>query len=333
MNEVVAEFQSVSKTFGRVKAVTDLSFQIHRGEILGFLGPNGAGKSTSLNLLQGIRHPSQGKVSLFGRSPQSLEAKRKLGVTPQDLDFPSHLNVREVLRMVCWAHGRGREAELLQRLSLQKIAERRTSVLSGGEKRRLGLACALAGAPELILLDEPTTGLDVESRYVLWEVVQQEREKGTTIVLTTHYLDELDKLGDRVIVIDLGQKLFEGSVRQIKSFVDFQKLAFDLPKGFELVGINHLSLQRDDQSCVLIVADADETVRQLVHNNVPFQNLHVSSASLEEAFLHFRRRSVGGEAATGVQEGPTRPSPEALMTSVASPPPTRAPPTQPGGVG
>lgn len=285
----LAQFENVSRFYGNIVAVENLSFEVNEGEVLAFLGPNGAGKSTSLKLLQGLRQPSEGRITVFGDRPTSLNVKRQMGITPQDLDFPANLSVKEVLRMVCWAYGSARESELLSRLNLNQLQSRKTGGLSGGEKRRLGLACALAGAPKLVLLDEPTTGLDVESRRLLWDVIAEQQRQGTTVILTTHYLDEVEKLAHRVIVIDHGQKLFEGSVLQIKSRVDFQKIEFDLPENLELPELGCISTERKGRKCILIVKSADDTVRRMVTMNLEFQHLNVSAASLEEAFLQFRR--------------------------------------------
>lgn len=289
MTSTLAEFDQVSKSYGRAKAVESLSFKVFAGEVLAFLGPNGAGKSTSLKLLQGLRQPSSGKIRVFGQSPHEKSVRQRVGSTPQDLDFPVNLRVSEILRMVCWTYGSSRAEALLERLQLTEIAEQKAGVLSGGEKRRLGLACALAGSPELLLLDEPTTGLDVESRRLLWDVIHEEQKRGATVLLTTHYLDEVEKLAHRVIVIDHGQKLFEGSVLQIKARVDFEKVQFDLPEVYELPVLDYLSIERKGRHCTLLVKSADEMVRELVRRQVPFQHLHVNAASLEEAFLQFRQ--------------------------------------------
>lgn len=284
----IVEFASVGKSFGDVRALQDISFSVFPGEVLAFLGPNGAGKSTTLKLLLGLRQPTTGKVKLFGDSPHSLTAKRRIGVTPQDLDFPGNLTVLEVLDLVCSTFGEKNCRALVERLELSEFAHRKTGGLSGGERRRLGLACALAGKPDLILLDEPTTGLDVESRHLLWKVIQEEQARGAAVLLTTHYLDEVEKLAHRVLVIDRGQKLFEGSVAQIKSRVDFHKIEFELAEGTPLV-LDCVSIERSGNRVKVIAHDSDYTVRELVKKEIPFSYLQVSQASLEEAFLQFRR--------------------------------------------
>ncbi len=288
---VVAEFRNVGKSYGDFQALKNLSLEIRRGEILGFLGPNGAGKSTSLKLLTGLRQPTSGEVLLFGEKPSSSVVRRRVGMTPQELDFPPQMKTREVLQFLALSYGRGEPHIWREKLQLEKLWDRRTQGLSGGEKRRLGLACALIAGPELLLLDEPTTGLDVEARRLLWDVVRDEQKRGVTICLTTHYLDEVEALSHRVIVIDQGQKLFEGSVKEIRRRVEMSKIDFEMPEAHAVdwAQIPHLSLElRDRNHCVLWSRDSDESVRALVQKGVAFRHLSVHPASLEEAFIQLR---------------------------------------------
>lgn len=301
MRERVARFQNVSKTFAGVTALNELNFDIYAGEILAFLGPNGAGKSTSLQLLTGLRRPSSGRVELFGVDPQnSISVRSRLGMTPQELDFPPHLQVREVLQLVSKSYGRGDPEVWRSRLHLERVWQRRTQGLSGGEKRRLGLACALMAAPDLLLLDEPTTGLDVESRRLLWKCIREERERGAAICLTTHDLSEAEKLADRVLVIDQGRKFFEGSLQEIRSLVDLQRVEFHLA-GVDLPRLQDPSLtalwmnmEIQQQRVTLWTSQSDQVVHAFVEKGLAFQGLLIHASSLEEAFLQIRRS--GAEA-------------------------------------
>lgn len=299
---VVARFKDVSKKFGAVTALANLSLEIRRGEILAFLGPNGAGKSTSLKLLTGLRSASGGAIELFGQSPQSAVARQRVGMTPQELDFPPHLKVHEVLELVALAYGQCGIQAWKERLDLGPLWERKTQGLSGGEKRRLGLACALLGKPELLLLDEPTTGLDVEARRALWDVIRQEKSRGTTICLTTHYLDEVEALADRVIVIDQGEKLFEGSVDEIRRRVEVQKIEWhandETERALQEGRIPCLSFERKGAWQIVFARESDETIRALVRENLPFHHLTVYPASLEEAFLQVKNEARKLEAKT-----------------------------------
>lgn len=292
---VVASFADVSKAYGGVQALRSLSLEIRRGEVLGFLGPNGAGKSTSLKLLTGLRRASSGQIKLFDEDPASRRARQRVGMTPQELEFPNHLKVREILRLLALAYGRGEPEIWKKRLDLGRLWDRKAQGLSGGEKRRLGLACALIAGPDLLLLDEPTTGLDVEARRLLWQVIREEQKRGVTICLTTHYLDEVEALSDRVIVIDQGQKLFEGSVKDIRRRVEIQKIEFEADPTLDSklsvpgVDIPFLNHERRGETLILWSRDSDATLRALVKNEVAFRHLSVHPASLEEAFIQIRR--------------------------------------------
>lgn len=289
MKEVIVRFDKVSKSYGKVMALRQLSFEVYRGEILAFLGPNGAGKSTTLQCLMGLRKPTFGSIQIFGGSPQDRKVRQRIGVTPQDLDFPPQLKVSEILKMVGRAYHSQADQEVLSKLELDKLMDRRAVGMSGGERRRLGLACAVLSKPELLVLDEPTTGLDVESRRLLWDVIQLMQKNGTTILLTTHYLEEVERLAHRVIVIDQGTNLFQGSVAEIKSSVDYRKVEFeskilDLPSDI----IFDSKEKRGDQ-WTLWSRLSDDTVRGLVASEIPYQHLTVTGASLEEAFVQLRK--------------------------------------------
>lgn len=288
-DNVVVQFEQVSKHFGSVVALKGLSLKIRRGEVVGFLGPNGAGKSTSLKLLTGLRRPSAGQVRLFGEDPQSESARRRVGMTPQELEFPPHMKVGEVLAFLALSYGRGTPEIWKDRLDLGRFWARKTQGLSGGEKRRLGLACALIASPDLLLLDEPTTGLDVESRRLLWQVVRDEQKRGVTVLLTTHYLEEIEALSDRVIVIDQGQKLYEGTVHEIRRKVEMQKIEFEVSGSGDLSQIPVLNIERKSQHVTLWTRDSDATLRLLVEKAIGFRHLSVHPASLEEAFIQIRR--------------------------------------------
>ncbi len=290
----IVRFDKVSKSYGKVMALRQLSFEVRPGEILAFLGPNGAGKSTTLQCLMGLRRPTFGSIKIFGGSPYDLNVRRKIGVTPQDLDFPPQLKVREILNMVGRAYRAEVDSEILAMLDLESFMERRSAGMSGGERRRLGLACAVLSRPELLVLDEPTTGLDVESRRLLWDVILLMQKKGTTILLTTHYLEEVERLAHRVIVIDQGTSLFQGSVAEIKSSVDFRKIEFESKISDLPLGITFDSKERRGDQWTLWSRLSDETVRGLVSSEMPYQHLTITGASLEEAFVQLRKNPSPG---------------------------------------
>jgi ABC-2 type transport system ATP-binding protein len=214
--DAVAELRGVHKRYQKVEALRGVDLQIHRGELVALLGPNGAGKTTTVGILLGQRRPDTGTARLFGRDPTLPVARRPVGATPQETGFPDNLTVREVVDLVR-AHYSSPAATpaLLERFGLSGLAGRRAGGLSGGQARRLAVALAFAGQPRLVVLDEPTTGLDVESRHRLWEVVRSFVADGGSVLLTTHYLEEAQALASRVAVIAAGSIAAQGSMDDI----------------------------------------------------------------------------------------------------------------------
>ncbi len=205
----LAQLVGVSKSFGRVQALDRLDLVIEPGEIVALLGPNGAGKTTALALLLGLRRPDAGEVRLCGRDPRHPRARSQVGCTPQEASFPLTLRVREVVDLVR-AHFPSRQdpETLLERFRLDDLAQRQIGGLSGGQRRRLACALAFAGNPRFVLLDEPSSGLDAESRFSLWETI---RASGCSVLLTTHSFEEAETLATRVVVLHGGRLVANGS--------------------------------------------------------------------------------------------------------------------------
>ena len=198
----------LEKRYGDVVAVAGLSLHVRRGECFGLLGPNGAGKTTAIEILEGLIAPDAGEVEVLGLRWRTDERaiRERLGIHLQETQLSEKLTVEEMLRLFRSFYRRGRPiGELLQIVELDGKRGSRVGALSGGQKQRLSLACALAGNPDLLFLDEPTTGLDPQSRRQLWEVLERYRAAGGTILLTTHYMDEAQTLCDRVAVVDHGR--------------------------------------------------------------------------------------------------------------------------------
>jgi len=200
--------QSLRKTYGAVVAVADLSLAVKRGECFGLLGPNGAGKTTTIEILEGLLTPDAGDVEVLGLrwAQHAAELRQRLGIQLQETQLADKLTVEETLRLFRSFYARGRTVEEL--LGIVELEGKRTSrvgKLSGGQKQRLSLACALAGDPDLLFLDEPTTGLDPQARRQLWTLLDRFRSRGGTILLTTHYMDEAEFLCDRVAIVDHGR--------------------------------------------------------------------------------------------------------------------------------
>ncbi|WP_101254617.1 ABC transporter ATP-binding protein [Streptomyces barkulensis] len=281
---VVARAVGVTRRYAGHTALDSVDFEIREGELLGLLGPNGAGKSTLVNLLTGLRQVTSGRCELFGGDPRRPENRLRIGVTPQETGLPETLRVTEVVDFVA-AHypdpvDRG---ELLDRFGLTPLARRQTGGLSGGEKRRLAVALAFVGRPRLVFLDEPTTGLDVEARKALWDRVAEFHAGGGTVLLTSHYLEEVEALAERVVVLGGGRVLADDTVAAIRGLVDVHRVSLvagELPR---LPGV--VSERREDGRVHLMTTDPDRLVRELVTRGVDFSGLEVRPTSLEEAFL------------------------------------------------
>jgi len=213
----VAALEDVHKRFGSVHALRGIGFAVERGEVVALLGANGAGKTTALGLLLGLRRPTSGTVLLLGRDPREAGARMRVGSTPQETALPELLRVRETVDLVR-AHFRRPTAteSLLGSFGLEAVQGRQCGGLSGGERRRLAVALAFAGDPELVLLDEPTTGLDLESRDRLWAAIHAFGSAGGSVLLTTHSLDEAEALASRAIVLRQGSVAAEGPIAALK---------------------------------------------------------------------------------------------------------------------
>jgi ABC-2 type transport system ATP-binding protein len=211
-------FRAAEKRFGAKVALAPLDLTIEQGELVALLGPNGAGKTTLVSLVTGLRRPSGGKVRLFGRDPRDWRARVRLGTTPQQMDFPPTLRGREILDLArVHAAAAPTLEELAVRFGLDDVLRVQNGSLSGGQRRRLALALAFANAPALVVLDEPTTGFDVEARRGAWDAIAAFAAAGGTVVLTTHYLEEADALADRVIVLARGEVVADGSPQSVKA--------------------------------------------------------------------------------------------------------------------
>jgi ABC-2 type transport system ATP-binding protein len=213
-SDVAVRCRGLVKRYGEVVAVEGLDLEVRRGECFGLLGPNGAGKTTTLEILEGLTEPDAGEVEVLGTtwSEDPYALRERLGISLQETQLSDKLTVSETLRLFRSFYRNGRDPEdVLARMSLEEKRDARAGKLSGGQKQRLAVACALVGDPELLFLDEPTTGLDPQSRLLLWEQVQEFRAGGGTVALTTHYMDEAERLCDRVAIVDHGHVIALGT--------------------------------------------------------------------------------------------------------------------------
>ncbi|MEJ5912982.1 ABC transporter ATP-binding protein [Pseudokineococcus sp. 1T1Z-3] len=309
--DVLARAVGATRRYGDVVALVDVSLDVPAGQLLGLLGPNGAGKSTLLQLLCGLRRPTSGRVELFGRAPTDPVARTGLGVTPQESGLPPTLRVGEVVDVVAGHYPDPVPTpEVLDRFGLADLRRRQTGGLSGGQKRRLAVALAFVGRPRLVLLDEPTTGLDVDARHDLWDAVREYHAAGGTVVLTSHYLEEVQALAERVVVVDGGRVLVDGSLEEVRSAVPSRRVRLHAPHVPDLGRALVSRSTHEGDVHELWTTDADALVRRLVRDDVAFTGLEVASPSLEEAFLAVT--ATGGAApARSAAGGSTTSTPSA----------------------
>ncbi|MCL3861627.1 ABC transporter ATP-binding protein [Actinotalea sp. K2] len=285
----VVTLDGVTRRFGETVALDDVSLEVRAGELVGLLGPNGAGKTTLISLVNGLRRPDSGTVRLFGGDPRDPSSRTRLGTTPQESGLPPTLRVGEVVDFV------GRHfpdpiptGELLEMFGIADLVRRQTGGLSGGQRRRLAVALSLAGRPDLVLLDEPTTGLDVDARHALWQALREYHARGGTIVLTSHYLEEVQALAERVVVVDHGRVLADDTLDAILGRVGLRRVTLRLPDDAAPAAWGPSVTQHHrtpDGTHELLTADADQLVRELVGAGLPFRDLTIQGATLEEAFL------------------------------------------------
>jgi ABC-2 type transport system ATP-binding protein len=313
--EAAVVARSLRRTFkGGIEAVRDIDLTVAAGEVFGFLGPNGAGKTTTVRMLCTLLPPTAGTATVAGLDVlhQGAEVRRVIGVALQEIGLDPVQTGRELLELQCGLYGitgaRGRERtqELLELVGLTDAADRRTKTYSGGMKRRLDLASALVHSPEVLFLDEPTTGLDPASRLTVWEEVQRINAGGTTVFLTTQYLEEADRLCDRLAIIDHGQIVCEGTPEQLKAQLGHDVVSVALNGADvastkaaigELAGLQRVVAEPD--ALALYVEDGPgliaEIVRRLDRERIRVGAIAVARPSLDDVFLQATGRRLEGE--------------------------------------
>lgn len=283
----VAELRHVSKRFGEREALRGLTLEVHAGEVVAMLGPNGAGKTTAISILLGLRRADSGCVRVLGRPPGDAEARREVGVTPQEASFPPTLRVREVVELVAAHYPRSLSpATALARFGLDDHAGRQTGGLSGGERRRLALALAFVGQPRLLVLDEPTVGLDGETRAAAWTAIRDASSEGRAVLLTTHHLDEAEALASRVVVVRDGCDVASGTPLEIRTRSGRRLLRFRgrVPD----VLPSRATARPDGGWCLVECDDAAATVAWLVARGAALEDLEAGPLPLEEALSRLK---------------------------------------------
>ncbi|MET4676450.1 MULTISPECIES: ABC transporter ATP-binding protein [unclassified Luteibacter] len=296
----IARLDRVGKRYGNVVALDGIDLSIHRGEVLALLGPNGAGKSTSIGLLLGLIRADSGTASLFGRDPQDIQARRRIGVMLQSASLPPTLKLRELLTLTASYYPAPRGiAECAALAGITDLMGRKYADLSGGQQRRAQFAMALVGRPEILFLDEPTVGMDIASRQSLWSSIRTLVAGGCAVVLTTHYLEEAEALADRVCVVARGKVISEGSVDALRAHVAVRRVRCitrtDIATVSAWPGVTSVELQHGRLS--LATADAESVVRRLLAADDGLSELEVQRAGLAEAFAEITRESETGDMA------------------------------------
>jgi ABC-2 type transport system ATP-binding protein len=283
-----AQLIDATKKYGAVEALKGISLDIELGEVVAMLGPNGAGKTTSISLLLGLRKPTSGKALLFGLKPDDLSARSRVGVMLQESGIPTVLKVRELVDLFRSYYPKPMARDrAIAMAGLEEKANAQVKELSGGQKQRLYFALAVCGDPDVLFLDEPTVGMDVEGRRSFIERIAEFIQMGRTVVLTTHYLEEADQLAKRVIVIDRGLVIADASPQEIKSRVAGKRVRFTSASLTEkdMEGLPVTTSTFVDHTVQLLTNQPEAVLRELFRRGVEMSDLEVSGADLEDAFI------------------------------------------------
>ncbi|NOL40023.1 ABC transporter ATP-binding protein [Kribbella sandramycini] len=288
MTTSAVSLRGVTRKYGAVQAVAGVDLEIRAGEVVALLGPNGAGKSTTIEMLLGLARPDQGEVRVYGGSPAEAIAKGLVGVMLQSGGIIEDAKVGELLNLVAGLHKEPMPVgEALERAGIADLRDRKLKGLSGGQQQRVRFAMAIVPQPELIVLDEPTTGMDVESRRDFWASMHAETARGRTVLFATHYLEEADAYADRVVLMRNGKIVADGTAAQIKASVSGRTIRATIP-GANLAALAALdgvrSVETRGDVVLLQCADSDATLRYLLASTRA-HDIEVTSADLEDAVL------------------------------------------------
>ena len=306
MNDFPISVQGLRKRYGDFEAVRGIDFQVAPGEVFGLLGPNGAGKTTTVEILEGLRPRSSGEVSVLGYDPgvEPRELKERIGVCLQATNLPDKITVRETIDLFSALYRRnGDTNRLLQRLQLWEKRNEYYSHLSGGQKQRLALALALINDPQLLFLDEPTTGLDPQVRLEIHCLIQELKDARRTILLTTHYIEEAEKLCDRVAIIDEGRVIAMGTPREIQARTLGQsrieiRCAQPMPDGAAPVALESEKLHFSEDRRTLVVTATQparaivELVKWIDQHGIELEDIHLKRPTLEDVFIELTGKSL-----------------------------------------
>jgi len=288
LGHAIARLHSATKRYGQTMALDQLTLNLYPGEVVALLGPNGAGKTTAVRLLLGLIAPTSGSVRVMGRDPRDASARTNIGAMLQVTRVPETLKVREHIDLFRSYYPNPLPAEEIVRIAkLEGLENKFYGKLSGGQKQRMLFGVALAGNPDLIFLDEPTVGMDIESRRGLWDQIRLLAAQGKTVLLTTHYLEEADSLASRIVVIDKGRVIAEGTPAQIKHRVSGRRIRCitELEESFLMKLPSVVSVERDREALVITAHEAESVVKEMLIRDVTLRGLEISAPGLEDAFL------------------------------------------------
>ncbi len=292
---VLAELRAVHKSYGKQEALAGVDLQVHAGELLALLGPNGAGKSTAISLWLGLLEPDRGDVRVMGGSPIEVQSRREVGVMMQEVTLEPTLRVRELVDLAASYYPNAMSAqEALELTGTAALANRPYAKLSGGQRRQAQFAIAVVGRPRLLFLDEPTVGLDVQAREVMWAGIRKLIAQGCAIVLTTHYLEEAEALADRVAVLANGSLIASGTVDEMRALVSRKRISCTsaLPADVVRAWPEAIEVSGDGPRLNITAANAEPLVRRLLAEDPSLRNLEVRQAGLTEAFAQLTKEAA-----------------------------------------
>jgi len=304
---LAVDLASVHKNFGSVHAVRGVDLAITSGEIVALLGPNGAGKTTTIDMILGLSRPSAGEVSVFGMQPRQAISRGLISAVMQTGGLLKDLTVAETVQYTGSLFASSEPpGEVLRRAGITEIADRRVAKCSGGEQQRLRFAMALLSDPELLILDEPTTGMDVDGRRNFWAAIREDAAKGRTVLFATHYLEEADAYADRIVLLAHGQIVADGTAAQIKALSAGRTVRVTLPDADarqlrQVPGVDSVELRGDT---VLIHASDSDAVARYLLNSTPARDMEITARGIEDAFLALT--GDGNVPASAAPEGAAR---------------------------
>lgn len=282
------DLQNLTKRFGAVTAVNDLTLQVESGEIVAFLGPNGAGKTTTIDMMLGLARPDAGTVRIYGRTPADAIARGEISAVMQTGGLLKDFTVAETVAFTASLYPHARPVdEVLDRAGIRSLSSRLVGKCSGGEQQRLRFAMALLSDPRLLILDEPTTGMDVDGRRQFWQAIREDARRGRTILFATHYLDEADAYADRIVLIRQGSIVADGTTAEVRNLASGRRIRATLPDA-DVAALRALpgviAVEQRGDAVLLTCTDSDVVARHLL-TGTNARDLEISSQNLEAAFV------------------------------------------------